>query len=174
MDHIAADLEGLASVVAAQGESLKAARLWGTTEVLREAIGAPMPPVYRADYERAVAAARAQLSEKDFAAAWAKGRSMTPEQALAAYGQATIPVPASEGLVPSSPTKSPASSLVGLSSRQAEVLRLVAHGLTNEQVAEQLTISPRTVNTHLTAIYGKIGVTSRSAATRYAIEHEFV
>jgi DNA-binding CsgD family transcriptional regulator len=55
-----------------------------------------------------------------------------------------------------------------------EVLRLVAQGLTNEQVAEQLTISPRTVKTHLTAIYGKIGVTSRNAAIRYAIEYQFV
>jgi DNA-binding CsgD family transcriptional regulator len=44
--------------------------------------------------------------------------------------------------------------------------------MTNAQVAEQLTISPRTVNTHLTAIYGKIGVTSRNAATRYAIEYQ--
>jgi DNA-binding NarL/FixJ family response regulator len=55
-----------------------------------------------------------------------------------------------------------------------EVLRLVAQGLTNEQVAEQLVISPRTVNTHLTSIYGKIGVTTRSAATRYAVEHRLV
>jgi DNA-binding CsgD family transcriptional regulator len=54
------------------------------------------------------------------------------------------------------------------------VLRLVAQGLTNEQVAEQLTISPRTVNSHLTAMYGKIGVTSRHAAIRYAIEHQFI
>jgi len=52
-----------------------------------------------------------------------------------------------------------------------EVLRLVAQGLTNEQVAEQLVISPRTVNTHLTSIFSKIGVSSRGAATRYAIEH---
>ena len=99
---------------------------------------------------------------------------MAPEQALAAHGQGTIPVLASEGLVSSSPTKSPASSPAGLSSRQAEVLRLVAQGMTNAQVAEQLTISLRTVNTHLTAIYGKIGVTSRNAATGYAIEHHLV
>jgi DNA-binding NarL/FixJ family response regulator len=52
------------------------------------------------------------------------------------------------------------------------VFRLVAQGLTNEQVAEQLTISPRTVNSHLTAMYGKIQVSSRIAATRYALEHE--
>jgi DNA-binding NarL/FixJ family response regulator len=62
----------------------------------------------------------------------------------------------------------------GLTAREVEVLRLVAQGLTDAQVAEQLVISPRTVNTHLTAIYGKIGVTSRSAATRYAIENHLI
>ena len=51
------------------------------------------------------------------------------------------------------------------------MLRLVAQGMTNEQVAEKLVISPRTVDTHLTSIYSKIGVSSRSAATRYALEH---
>jgi DNA-binding NarL/FixJ family response regulator len=54
------------------------------------------------------------------------------------------------------------------------VLRVVAQGLTNEQVAQRLVISPRTVDTHLTSIYGKIGVSSRGAATRYAIEHHLV
>ena len=62
----------------------------------------------------------------------------------------------------------------GLTAREVEVLRLVAQGLTDAQVAEQLVISPRTVNTHLTSIYGKIQVTSRSAATRYAIEHQLL
>ena len=61
-----------------------------------------------------------------------------------------------------------------LTAREVEVLRLVAQGLTNDQVAEQLVISSRTVNTHLTSIYGKIHVSSRSAATRYAIEHNLV
>ena len=54
-----------------------------------------------------------------------------------------------------------------MTAREVEVLRLVAQGLTNEQVAEELVISPRTVNTHLTAIYGKIGVPS--AAPRPAM-----
>ena len=62
----------------------------------------------------------------------------------------------------------------GLTVREVEVLRLVAQGMTNEQVAQQLVISPRTVNTHLTSIYGKIGVNSRSAATRYAMEQHLV
>jgi DNA-binding NarL/FixJ family response regulator len=55
-----------------------------------------------------------------------------------------------------------------------EVLRLVAQGLTSAQVAEQLVISPRTVNWYLTVIYSKLGVSSRSAATRYAIEHHLL
>lgn len=54
------------------------------------------------------------------------------------------------------------------------MLGTVAQGLTNEQVAERLVISPPTVDTHLTAIYNKIGVSSRVAATRYAMEHHLV
>ena len=56
----------------------------------------------------------------------------------------------------------------GLTRREVEVLRLIAEGRTDAQVAEQLVISPRTVNHHLTSIYRKIQVSSRSAATRYA------
>jgi DNA-binding CsgD family transcriptional regulator len=59
----------------------------------------------------------------------------------------------------------------GLTAREVEVLRLVAQGLTDAQVAEQLVISPRTVSTHLTSIDGKLGVSSRSAATRFAVEN---
>jgi predicted ATPase/DNA-binding CsgD family transcriptional regulator len=170
---IAFYLEGLADVVAAQGEPAWAAQLWGAAESLREALGTPIPPVYRAAYERSVAATCTQLGEKAFAATWAEGRKMTPEQAFAAQGRAMIStaVPARAASAP--PMKSPNSS-TGLTAREVEVLRLVAMGLTSEHVAEQLVISPRTVNTHLTAIYGKIGVSSRSAATRYAIEHHLI
>jgi DNA-binding NarL/FixJ family response regulator len=59
----------------------------------------------------------------------------------------------------------------GLTEREVEVLRLVAQGLTDAQVADQLVISPRTVNGHLRSIYSKIGVTSRAAATRYTLDH---
>ena len=55
-----------------------------------------------------------------------------------------------------------------------EVLRLVAQGLTDAQLARQLVISPRTVNWYLTSIYSKLQVSSRSAATRYAIEQHLV
>ena len=55
---------------------------------------------------------------------------------------------------------------------QAEVLRLLAQGWSDAQIAQHLVISPRTVNRHTTSIYSKIGVSSRSAATRYAMEHQ--
>jgi DNA-binding CsgD family transcriptional regulator len=59
----------------------------------------------------------------------------------------------------------------GLSAREVEVLRLVASGLTDAQVAERLFISPRTVGQHLRSVYNKLGVSSRTAATRFAVEH---
>jgi ATP/maltotriose-dependent transcriptional regulator MalT len=62
----------------------------------------------------------------------------------------------------------------GLTTREVEVLRLVADGLTDAQVAEQLVISPRTVNWHLSVIYSKLGVSSRCAATRFALEQKLV
>jgi DNA-binding NarL/FixJ family response regulator len=58
-----------------------------------------------------------------------------------------------------------------LTPREREVLSLVATGLTNRQIADRLVISPSTVNVHLNAVYGKLGVRSRAAATRYALEH---
>jgi DNA-binding NarL/FixJ family response regulator len=58
-----------------------------------------------------------------------------------------------------------------LTTREVEVLLLVAQGLSDAQVAAQLVISPRTVNSHLTSIYNKLGVDSRTAASRFAVEH---
>ena len=62
----------------------------------------------------------------------------------------------------------------GLTGREVEVLRLLAMGLTNAQIAERLVISLLTVKAHVRSIYSKLDVTSRSAATRYAMEHELV
>jgi len=61
-----------------------------------------------------------------------------------------------------------------LTSREVHVLKLVSAGLTNREIAESLGLSSRTVDAHLRSIFGKIGVGSRSAATRYAVEHGLV
>jgi predicted ATPase/class 3 adenylate cyclase len=73
-------LEGCGEVALAQGEPGWAARLWGTAATVRAAIVAPMPPIYRTDYTRAVTTAREQLGEEAFQAAWAEGRAIPLEQ----------------------------------------------------------------------------------------------
>ena len=170
---IASGLEDLAGVIAAQGEPVRATRLWGVASALRDTIGAPMPPIKRAGYERAVAAVRIHLGEKAFAAAWSQGRMMTPEQALQARDLHTTLHQSSKGAVVASLAKAPPYPAM-LTAREVEVLRLVAQGLTDRQIAEQLIISPRTVNTHLTSIYNKLGVDTRAAATRFAVDHRLV
>jgi DNA-binding NarL/FixJ family response regulator len=62
----------------------------------------------------------------------------------------------------------------GLSTREIEVLRLLAHGMTNRTIAGDLGISERTVDRHVSNIFVKLDVSSRSAATAYAFEHGLV
>jgi HD-GYP domain-containing protein (c-di-GMP phosphodiesterase class II) len=59
----------------------------------------------------------------------------------------------------------------GLTAREAEVLRLLAFGLTTQQVADRLVISAKTANHHVQHIYTKIGVSTRGAAALFTIEH---
>jgi DNA-binding NarL/FixJ family response regulator len=61
-----------------------------------------------------------------------------------------------------------------LTRRQLVVLHLVVAGLTNQEVAERLGLSVHTIESHLHTIYGKLGVTHRSAAIRFAIDHDLV
>jgi DNA-binding NarL/FixJ family response regulator len=166
-------VEGLAEVVAAQGEGAWAARLWGAAEAMRDDLNAPLPSVFRMEYERAVAAARTQLGEEAFANAEAEGRAMTLEHVLLSLE--TIPLPTLDGVVlPSASPASVPSPQAGLTPREMDVLRLLAQGLTSAQIAEQLVIGLVTVNSHVRSIYSKLEVTSRSAATRYALEHHLL
>ena len=158
-------LVSLGEVVAAQRQLAWAAQLWGAAEAIRDVTGVPIPLLARAEYERSVSSARVHLGEKAFAAAWGQGRSMTPKQAFAAKGLKPAPTPTATVTTP--PTYPD-----GLTAREVEVLRLVAKGFTDARVAEALVLSPRTVHAHLSSVYSKLGITSRSAATRYAIEHD--
>ncbi len=153
----------LGEVVAAQQKLAWAAQLWGAAEALRDTFDVPIPLARRADYERSLSAARVHLGERAFTAAWAQGRAMTPRQALKAQGQKPIPTPTT--------TVPPPNYPAGLTAREVEVLRLLAGGLTDHQIADKLVLSPRTVHAHISSIYNKLDVTSRSAATRYALEH---
>jgi predicted ATPase/DNA-binding CsgD family transcriptional regulator len=169
-EGVAASLEGLAALEGGWGTPRQAVWLWGAAHALREAIGASMYPVYRASYEQALAQARIKLGEQAFHAAWAEGRMMTPVQAVATQEQVMPPtaLPARQA---AAPPRHASTLPFGLTARELEVLRLLAQGLSDAQIAEQLVISPRTVNHHITSLYSKLGVSSRAAATHYAIEH---
>ncbi len=175
-DLVASCLEGVAEVVLAQGQPARATSILGAAEGLREAIGAHILPIFRATYDRTIAAARNQLGEKAFTAAWEQGRKMAVEQTpgmLEEAQEAEVPTAeARQTLAVKSP--SPPRYPDNLTAREVEVLRLIAQGLTDHQIAEYLVVSSRTVNSHLTSIYRKIQVSSRSSATRYAIDHHLV
>jgi len=174
---VASGLKGLGCVAAAQGLHTWAAVLWGAAEPLRESRSVAIAPVF---YDRMMAVARSQLGEPAFEEAKAQGRALTAAQALAWHEtltpqvlQSPQPAQAAPGSFPVAPTPA-ATSPAGLTLRESEVLRLLATGLTSAQIAEHLIISVLTVNGHIRSIYSKLGVTSRSAATRYAIEHKLV
>jgi predicted ATPase/DNA-binding NarL/FixJ family response regulator len=159
-------LEGLASVAAEGGRIARAARLWGAEEALLEKIEAAVYTYVpdRSVHRSQVAAARSQLEEEAFAAAWAEGRAMSLEEAIEyALDRSTTPGP-----------NAPETYPAGLSAREVDVLRLVAQGLTNAEVAARLFISSRTVGWHLGSIYRKLGFSSRTEATRFAVEHDLL
>ncbi len=154
--HIAWSMEGLAGAVA-EKQPAQAARLLGAAKALRDAVDTPLPSFTRNIHEYSVSTARPRLGDEAFAAAWAEGKTMPLEQILAAIEEVSKPEQA------------------GLSARELEVLRLVAQGLTDAQVAERLVLSRRTVNSHLRSIYAKLEVGSRgAAATRYAVDHGLI
>ncbi|HEY7031133.1 MAG TPA: tetratricopeptide repeat protein [Thermomicrobiales bacterium] len=157
-------LNGLASVAAATGRFERAARLFGAAEVLREEVSAAAPRRHNRS-DRAVARTRAELGEAAFAAAWRAGRAM-PLAAVVDEAMAIDAVAAA-----ASPAGRPGSCAepCGLTDRELEVLRLIAAGRRDHDIADALFISRRTVQTHVTNIFRKLGVETRAEATAVAI-----
>jgi predicted ATPase/DNA-binding CsgD family transcriptional regulator len=154
-------LDILAGVLLGQGRAGSAVLLLGAAEALDETVGAGTPPWIAADVKRTLAGVRTALDAETFAAGWARGRTMTAEQALAAVrDQAPSKLQAARGGG-------------GLSRREVEILRLVATGLSDAEVAGELVVSRRTVHAHLRSIYRKLDVRTRVAATEYALEHGY-
>ena len=163
--NVAYCLRGLATVAGARDQPERWALLAGAAERLLEAAGFPVYNYYEPDpylYERTMEEMRVRLGEEAFEAACTEGREMTPERAVE-YALEKPETPEDAAIPPERPA--------GLSAREVEVLRLVAGGMTNARIAEELFISPRTVNGHLTSAYHKIGSHSRAEAARFASEH---
>jgi non-specific serine/threonine protein kinase len=157
---IAVLLADIAGVWVTQRRPEHAARLFGAAQVLRDNMHVTMYTAQRLAYERDVARGAAQLDTAAWNRAWAQGRAMTLDEACACVVDAPPAAPAG-----------PAGAH-DLTERELEVLRLLAAGLTYAQIADQLVLSIHTVHAHLRAIYAKLGVTSRSQAARFAMEHD--
>jgi predicted ATPase/DNA-binding SARP family transcriptional activator/DNA-binding CsgD family transcriptional regulator len=156
---IAEDLEGLAEVAGTLGEHLRAARLWGAAEAIREAIESFWSPAERLLHEPQLTAARSLLDEKTWETAFAEGRAMELEEAVEyAHSEDDLSMIASRTPEQTSATARPPT----LTRREREVAKLVARGLTNRRIAEELVLSERTVENHVSNILKKLNLSSRS------------
>jgi ATP/maltotriose-dependent transcriptional regulator MalT len=151
-------LRGLARIALLAGQDERATRLFGAGEALREAIGADEARLAPTADE--LAKAREALGESVFAAAWAAGRALSLADAVAEALAVPQAVSSEES---SSPKKE-----YGLTDREQDVLRLLAAGRSNPDIAEELFISVRTVTTHVSNIFTKLGVANRTEATDLA------
>ena len=152
-------LECLATLAGEAGSHRQAARLFGAADAIRQRIGAVRFKVWDASYEVSVATLRDALGEKDFDGAWAEGAALSTEEAIA-YAQRGR-----------GERKRPASGWASLTPTERDVVRLVSEGLANNDIATRLFVSPRTVQTHLTHVYTKLGLTSRVQLAQEAARH---
>jgi non-specific serine/threonine protein kinase len=160
-------LEGLAAVAVAQGQPQQAARFLGAAEAHRERMGIVQAPRRLPQYEQTVAATRASLDKATLSDAWSEGRRWSAE---AARAEAIQIAEAAAQLADLSVTPR-AGNGTGLTRRELEVVRLVASGHSNREVADTLCISVDTVKRHVSNILAKLDLPSRSALTAYAHTH---
>jgi predicted ATPase/DNA-binding CsgD family transcriptional regulator len=164
---VAESLLGLAGVAAAELAPLRAARLFGAAEAWLASASATIWPSNRADYDRDLATARRQVDDVAFDAAWTEGRAMTPEQSIAfALEAPEHDVPATVPSVPTADAQPPPP----LSRREQEVAALVARGLTNRQIADELVIAERTADAHVSNILAKLGFATRAQVAAWVVE----
>jgi ATP/maltotriose-dependent transcriptional regulator MalT len=168
---IADCIADFAVLAVAAKHPIEAARLFGAAETMREAIGLSLKLPERAIYDRAIATARAGLDAKTFTAAWAEGRALTPAQVVA---EANAVGPGSGDGSAGDDRGREAARAAGLSTREAEVIRLLVAGRSNQEIADALFLSSRTVQTHVARIFVKLGVHTRAAAVAHALQHDLV
>jgi predicted ATPase/class 3 adenylate cyclase/DNA-binding CsgD family transcriptional regulator len=142
-------LEVLARIAAGAESHCEAARLCAAAAGLRTGMSAVRFKVHDADAEHVVALLREALGENDFADCWADGEALSVEEAIA-YAQRGR-----------GERKRPSTGWGSLTPTELDVVRLVGEGLGNKEIGARLFVSPRTVQTHLTHVYAKVGLSSR-------------
>jgi non-specific serine/threonine protein kinase len=137
----------------------RVARLGCAVQHHQAALGLPSPPVEQQAGKRLAAAIRAELSPLGLAAAWVGGRVLSIDQAVQ-LGSEILSLAPTVGRVEAA--GSSVASVHALTRREAEVAALVERGLTNRQIAEELVIAQRTVDTHVERILSKLGFSTRT------------
>jgi predicted ATPase/DNA-binding CsgD family transcriptional regulator len=161
-------VEAIARLFAEEGDAVLAARLLGGAETIRRRDQVAPYPLF--DYDGSVAIVRAALGGELMTACWAEGARFHPDELVA---EAMYAGNVADGepilvLAVHRPTISAERLDGALTPRQIDVLRLAAAGQSNREIGEALGISDRTVERHLTAIFGALGVDRRSAAVARA------
>jgi ATP/maltotriose-dependent transcriptional regulator MalT len=158
-----AALESLALVACARGAARRSAALFGAADAQREEAGAALPPVDLPEHDRAMAALRLQLGHEALQAGLARGCRLTRREALALAHQ--LP----DGLTPV--IARPPLSVQVLTEREREVAGLVAAGLSNRQIADELVFTKHTADKHVGNILGKLSLASRAQLAVWWIAH---
>ena len=159
LENISWSFMGLAHIAIADGAWEIAGHLMGMADRFEDLTGAPLTPHIHRDHERAERALIDHVGMVTFADAVDAARSADLETEVAAALALTRPFrrPAASN-----------SSTPGLTQRELEVLRMMASGKSNQEIADTLFLSVGTVKVHVTRILAKLGVKSRAAATDYA------
>ena len=153
-------LECLAYLTHLRGSHRDATRLFGAAAAIRQRTGVVRFKVHQDDYDGSVLAVREALNDNEFDTAWAEGAALSTDEAIG-YAQRGH-----------GERKRPSSGWASLTPAELDVVRLVREGLGNKDIATRLFVSPRTVQTHLTHIYSKVGVTSRMQLAQEAARHD--
>jgi predicted ATPase/DNA-binding CsgD family transcriptional regulator len=162
-------MTGIAAIAAERRQEEVAAYLLGAVDALCDRFGIAPYGLFRGAYDPCVAAAKARLGEAVFSRAQGTGRQQPIEDVVAvalALDGAGSPV-----LLPvTSPAdqRTPTSPAMTLTRREHEVLRLLCQHYTNAEIANQLVVGTRTVETHVASLLSKLGVTHRRAAAATA------
>jgi predicted ATPase/DNA-binding CsgD family transcriptional regulator/Tfp pilus assembly protein PilF len=157
-------LERLGMAAAVRGQAKQALRIAAAAEALRETIGTPLGPVARTLHDRWLAAARGALRGDAAAAAWDSGRLLSLDQVVAEALQFDV----------SHPAQTRDEGAAQLSAREREVAALVALGLTNRDIAEQLVVSERTAENHVQHVLNRLGLRSRAQVAAWAVQNGLV
>jgi predicted ATPase/DNA-binding CsgD family transcriptional regulator len=167
--NIAESLDSVAGLAARCGHPLRACRLAGAAETQRQRIGQTLVPARRQMRDSWMTAVLHDLGEQA-AEALSAGTQLSLEEAIALAHEGDGPVAATI-----EPRLMPAPHLdFALTPRERQVVLLLARGLSNPQIADELVISPRTAQRHVENILGKLGFGSRAQVAAWAVSSGLV